>query len=140
MEIFALVKPCIYLAAPFTAASAHERSLNIHNVKQWLRWFVINTEWAIGAPWIPYVETLDEEHFRDRGMADNFAFIARCDLVVFVGDRMSSGMHDELLCARRHDIRVLDLTEMRLSVPPLAGGEADKLLKKVVAEVFLDAQ
>ncbi len=71
---------------------------NLTSARMWLRWLIDRyPHVAFCAPWIPYVETLDDsnpEH-RSRGLSDGLAMLARSDEVWLVGDRVSSGMEME---------------------------------------------
>lgn len=131
-------KPVVYLAAPFSAPTQEEMNQNIENAKAWLKWFVDHTDWAICAPWIPYVQTLPEAGYRERGVADNCAFIERCDLVVFVGDRMSAGMAEEYRHAIAFDVNTLDLIALGCVAPP-ATGHAELIIKTVNGLLASDA-
>lgn len=106
-----------YLAHPFHATTLDERQNNIASVLSWIRFLVDNTTWSISCPWLPYVMTLEESVYRDRGVDDNLAVILRCDLVVLTGGRISNGMETERLCAIEHGIPVVDLTSLG-SRPP----------------------
>lgn len=103
-----------YLAHPVgpdrTPAEVAARRDNIANTLAWMRWLVENTRWAILVPWLPYVQILDETTHRDRGIADDLAFLERCDVIVLTGGRISPGMAAELAHAHAHGIPVVDLT------------------------------
>lgn len=97
------MKLVAYLAAPVTAPTFAGIESNLASASAWLRWFVDNTPWAVSAPWMPYVETLAEETYRERGL---------------VGGRVSSGMAMERAHAIEHGLAVLDLT--MFAAPPVA--------------------
>lgn len=106
-----------YLAHPFHATTLDERQNNIASVLAWIRFLVDNTTWSISCPWLPYVMTLEESVYRDRGVADNLATIPRCDLVVLAGGRISSGMDTERRFAIENGIPVVDLCTLGLQPP-----------------------
>ncbi len=64
-----------YLAHPVSAPDQVGIDANLASARAWLKWLVDNTDWAISAPWIPYVETLAEASYRDRGLADDLAMV-----------------------------------------------------------------
>lgn len=110
-----------YLAHPVgpsrTSEEQEARSANIRNALGWLRFLVDHTPWSISAPWLPYVMTLEEEIYRDRGIADDLAGLERCDLVVLCGGRISPGMEAEAAFARKKSIPVVDLTSLGYKAP-----------------------
>lgn len=106
-----------YLAHPVSAPDQAGVDVNLANARAWLRWLVENTPWAVSAPWMPYVETLDEPTHRARGLADDLAMLERHDLIVLVGGRVSAGMALERGHAVKRGLRVLDLTRMGASPP-----------------------
>ena len=59
---------------------------------------------------MPYVETLDEEKWRARGLTDDLAVGERCDAIGLVGGRVSSGMALERDHAAKARLIVVDLT------------------------------
>lgn len=94
---------------------------NLINVKLWIRWLIDTyPEHAFIAPWITYVEVLDDSNpvHRARGMRDDLLVIPRCDGIVLVGGLLSSGMAHELDAARMAGKHVLDLLHLG-TLPPL---------------------
>lgn len=118
-----------YLAHPVGAPDQAGIETNLTNARAWLHWFVDNTPWAVSAPWMPYVETLAESAYRDRGLADDLAMLERHDLIVLVGGRVSAGMAIERAHAIEHGIDVLDLT--MFASPPIKPSiaQADAVLR-----------
>lgn len=100
---------------------------NLARARRWLRWLVENTDWSIVCSWMPYVETLDEAKWRARGLEDDKAALERCDAIVMVGGRVSSGMAIERDHAASHGLRVVDLTEFG-EEPPTDEAAACRLL------------
>ncbi len=99
-----------YLAHPVGAPDQAGIDANLANARLWLRWLVDNTPWAVSCPWMPYVETLPEAEYRERGLADDIAMLERHDLIVLVGGRVSNGMEMERQAAIEAGLEVLDLT------------------------------
>lgn len=89
---------------------------NLARAKLWLRWLVENAPepTAVIASWITEVEIWDDSKPTDReaGLARCRAVIERCDEVILVGGRVSSGMNMERTHARDHGIHVVDVTAM----------------------------
>jgi hypothetical protein len=100
-----------YLAHP-VGKDPIVRADNIRRAKLWLRFLVEHTKLAILAPWLPYVEMLDEDRFRERGIIDDLEALVRCDLVIMCGDRISPGMAREGLEAERNGIPIVNLTSL----------------------------
>lgn len=110
---------------------------NLKRARRWLRWLVERTEWSIVASWMPYVETLDEERWRARGLADDLAVVERCDAIVLVGGRVSSGMAIERDHAVARGLRVVDLTAFG-EEPPTDDAAARALI--AVVEMVLEGR
>lgn len=131
------VKPRVYLCHPFSAPTAEARAANIRNARRWLRWFVDNTTWAIGMPWVEYVEELDEATYRERGIEDDKALIEGHTLLVCVTNLLTTGMQAEYRHARSCAIDALDFTaipEMTFE-PPAPGSSLATVLRAVIAQV-----
>lgn len=112
-----------YLAHP-VGHDPVQREKNIANTRAWLRFLVDHTDYAISVPWLPYVCELEEELYRDRGIADDLASLERCDIVILCGGRVSPGMAAEADHAHRHGIPVVDLTGYGYTPPPLDDARA----------------
>lgn len=108
---------------------------NLANARAWLRWLVDNTTWAVSMPWMPYVEELDEETYRERGIADDLALIDGHSLLVLVSDRVSSGMKHERSYAMGQMIPIIDLTSFGCFAPPKPGTDTFDLLRKVLGAI-----
>ena len=104
------MKPVVYLAHPVGAPDRDGIDANLARVRRWLRAIVDATDWSICASWMPYVEALDEDRYRARGLADDLACLERCDAIVLVGGRVSAGMAIERDHAVTCGLRVIDLT------------------------------
>jgi hypothetical protein len=101
-----------YLAHPVSAPTTEGVAANLARARRWLRWFVEHTDFAICAPWIPYVETLDEIEHRARGIRDDLAMVGRCDVIFLVGGRISEGMREEREWAHRLELGICTLVEL----------------------------
>ena len=122
-------RPLVYMAHPVapTAEQLEEWSAgglwgamspgeiiqdNLCCARRWLRWFSVNVpQWVVIAPWIAAVESVmeagaEEREERAREMIVCREVAGRCDAVVQVGGRVSSGMAEEGAAARK----VVDLT------------------------------
>jgi hypothetical protein len=85
-----------YVAHPVGLDHA-KRQLNVANAKKWIAKLVEAVpDIGFVAPWLPYVEMLDEDKYRVRGIRDDLEALRRCDGIVAVGGQgMSSGMMAE---------------------------------------------
>lgn len=130
-------KPRVYLCHPYSAPTAEERAANVRNARKWLRWFVDNTTWAIGMPWIEHVEELDEATYRERGIEDDKALIEGHTLVVCVTNKLTTGMRAEYSHARHCGIGAVDFTHIpgMTFEPPAPGSELAKTLRSVIEAV-----
>lgn len=98
-------RPVFYVAHPVAPPCACpatspldqlQIACNVMRAKRWIRWLAERADVALCAPWIPYVETLPESpEWRARGLLDDEAMAARCDGIILVGGRVSSGMERE---------------------------------------------
>lgn len=131
------VKPRVYLCHPFSAPTKEERDANIQNTLAWLQWFVDNTTWAVGAPWISYVLALSEATYRERGIEDDKALIEGHTLLVCVTTEMTSGMRAEYGHARSRGIGAIDFTCIpgMTFAPPELGSDLAKTLRRVIEAV-----
>lgn len=83
--------PIYYMAHP--VGDGPSRAGNIRNAKLWFRLLAeLVPQVGFSVPWLPYVETLDEALYRERGMRDDLEQLGRCDGIVAVGGRFSPGM------------------------------------------------
>lgn len=119
-----------YLAHPVGPGTTPEeldaRLDNIANALAWLQWLVDHTSWCVCVPWLPYVQRLDENTYRGRGIDDDLAALERCDILVGVGGRWSEGMTAEREHAKSQGMPIVDLTSYGFAPPKLeiASGKA----------------
>lgn len=101
---------------------------NCARAKRWLAWLMRRQPGlAFIAPWISAIEAGADDSDpvqRERGMADNIAVVQRCDGIVLVGGRISSGMSTELTHAKAQGAVVYDLTLLG-DEPPDGPSELD---------------
>jgi hypothetical protein len=120
-QIAALTKPSELFPEPRSRELATTLVVrdNLDSALSWLRWLVGNTDWAISAPWIPYVQALNDatSSHRERGLRDDCAMAARCDGIILVGGRISSGMEREWNAVKDRDGWVLDLLHLGPTPP-----------------------
>jgi hypothetical protein len=136
-----MTPPVIYLAHPvapteqqaerYADYSPESRDIHLNQIvhenltsaTRWLRWFVEHTDWAICAPWIPYVQALNDatSSHRQRGLRDDCLMAERCDGIVLVGGRLSSGMEREMVAVKGKGGFVLDFLELFGAGLPKAG-------------------
>ena len=88
---------------------------NLARALRWLRWLSITRpEATYIAPWIPAVMVGDDSDpvQRAKGLADDIAVVKRCDGIVLVGGRISTGMAIEQGAALVANLPILDLTHL----------------------------
>lgn len=102
-----------------------KRAENIARVQRWFKWLIDfgPESWTFHIPWLPYVQNLDEETYRERGIRDGQLSIKLYDIIVLVGgsDTMNSvGAQAEAQAMRLLKRGVCDLTFLGAE-PPRAG-------------------
>jgi hypothetical protein len=86
----------------FMEEDSHATALqeNMRRALRWLAWLRASfPETTFIAPWIATIESLegnDTPVFREAGLVDDCAVVERCDGIVLVGGRISSGMRREM--------------------------------------------
>jgi len=128
------VTQLIYCAHPVSGDVAR----NVERALVWLSWLRrMHPDAAIIAPWIAAIlsgeDDADPEQ-RARGLRDCQATAARCDGVVLVGPRISSGMLAELAACRDAGGWVSNLTA--LGVEPPESWDFDKSPLEVGLDVW----
>lgn len=125
--------PLVYLMHPVGNGPA--RQLNVRNAKLWVRLLVeLIPHVAIVAPWIPYVEVLEEEGYRERGMRDDLHTLQVCHAAVACGGRYSPGMCTErdMFAAITPARPIVDLTDLPVDpVIIMADGQVGRLAQMI---------
>lgn len=97
---------------------------NLARSLRWLRYLASSDpDTAYIAPWIAAIMSGEDDNdpvARARGLAQDVAVVKRCDGLVLVGGRVSSGMAIERDAAMTAGITVIDLTALG-DEPPVAG-------------------
>lgn len=108
--------PVLYLAHPVSG----DVPGNVARAKRWLRWACrAFGACAVIAPWIQAIELGEDDSNpvqRELGLRRDEAIAARCDAVLLVGGRRSSGMAREASVARA----VIDMTMLGDEPPEVA--------------------
>lgn len=113
-----------YLCHPVAGADEVQRAANLAGAAWWLRWLIgVEPETTVIAPWLgPLLARVDDDAdpaARDRGLRDCCRVVARCDVIVLCGGRISAGMALEIDAARGEGVAISDLTSLG-PVPPLS--------------------
>ncbi len=100
----------MYVAAPVSG----NVNANLARAMRWLRWLrARDTDAVYIAPWIASILSGEDDSDpaqRERGLRDCVAVVSRCDAVVLVGGRVSSGMQREREAIEAKGGVVIDLT------------------------------
>lgn len=108
-------KRVVYLAHPVRG----DVKANLANVRAWLRYFFRRLpDTAVIAPWMGEVEAWEESgHATDpdimtKALDDDCEVVTRCDAIVLVGGKISTGMAMERAAALgNREVAIVDLTE-----------------------------
>lgn len=89
----------IYMAHPVAPTEMITTAGNIRNALVWLSWLRRSfPETTFIAPWISVIQSLGNSDLpadREAGLVDDCTVVERCDGIVLVGERVSSGMARE---------------------------------------------
>jgi hypothetical protein len=127
-------RPLIYMAHPVapTAEEIADRdhptpvdaaiNRNLASALRWLAWLRASfSETTFIAPWISVIQSLggdDSPALREAGLVDDCTVVERCDGIVLVGGRISSGMARERDHGKANHLpdyfQVYDLTPPRI--------------------------
>lgn len=103
-----MTRPVLYMAHPVGGDVAS----NLDRAERWLTWLRTSfRETTFIAPWITAIRTGendDDPAQREMGLVDDCAVVERCDAIVLVGGRVSSGMDRE----SKHSSVIFDLTPL----------------------------
>lgn len=101
--------PVMYVAHPVSG----DVEANLARARRWLRWLVdCYPGFAFCLPWMAYVQALDEATHRERGLRDDLEMLRRCDGIILVGGRLSSGMALEKGVAEDAALEVHDMLHL----------------------------
>ena len=108
--------PIIYFAHPVGAPTLEGVAANLASARRWLALLLeVWTDVALCAPWLPYLDVLEDTGAnRARGLRDDLAIARRCDGIVMCGPALSHGMSLELDAVRERRGMVLDLVGVDL--------------------------
>lgn len=97
-----------------------KRDRNVEMARLWVRWLVDVTDLAILAPWLVYVECLDETHYRARGLRDGRAFASLSPIRVglICGPEVSDGCDADRATLLGRHVACVDFTPMGREMPP----------------------
>lgn len=106
----------VYIAHPYS----DNPDENLRLALAWVRFAAKQPSIVPIAPWIEYVQTLDNENVREKelGMRLNFAVLERCDEIWLCGPYMSEGMRREEAVAVSVQCHVVD-KYLGLEEPPV---------------------
>lgn len=116
-----MAMPVYYVAHPV----AGDVSGNIARALRWLRWLTARTpDVTFIAPWIPMLLSGEDDSdpvARARGLEHDVNVVKRCDGLVLVGGRVSSGMalERDAMIAAQGPGSIIDYTRLGAE-PPIA--------------------
>lgn len=110
--------PVVYVAHPVRWPNVAD---NLAGARRWLKYLQAETpETAYIAPWINTVETLGTGTMAHAvGLGYCEAIVSRCDSLLLVGGRISSGMAREAAAAVTAGVEVIDMTELGVEPPEM---------------------
>lgn len=134
----------IYLAHPVAAPSKEGVRANVEKAGRWLLWLSEKEpDRTIIAPWLTTL-LLGADDFnllaRERAIRASHNVIVRCDGIVLVGGRISTGMQGEINSALSVGGWISDLTSLGDEPPADGFSFATKLLTRVVNSPVLWGQ
>jgi hypothetical protein len=98
---------------------------NLARALRWLKWLADRDhDTTYIAPWIAAIMSGEDDsdpYARTRGLRHDCNVVRRCDAIVLVGGRVSSGMAIERSTAITMGIDVIDLTDLGDEPPAEAG-------------------
>ncbi len=120
----------------------NNRSDNLSNGLDWVKFLKATTHWAICYPTFVYVASDDRSFSSPRSLIDQLAILWRCDFYVMVGGSISPHMREELRHARSRNppMPILDLTSLGRFAPwdnkDSVGKEIERLAEEAGIEVW----
>lgn len=109
----AAVLPLVYICSPYRG----DRKANVEKAKRYCR-FAYNDGAIPLAPHLLYPQFMDDSDSYERRAAMHFdiVLLGKCDELWVFGNRISSGMAEEIREAERLNMRVRDFTEEDLKI------------------------
>lgn len=111
----------LYLASPVSGDVPN----NLRRALRWLAYLTATRTEHIIAPWIAGLMAGEDDNDpaqRERGLQTCVEAARRCDGIILVGGRISSGMRREMDAVREAGGRVIDLTHMGAEPPDIEAG------------------
>lgn len=127
-----------YLSHPLGCENGNEtvqRQDNIYNSGKWFHWLMEGTGWAVNAPWYAYVTFLPRE-LRPMAFVSQLRILRTCNIAAFTGI-WSPHMNMEKTVCERHNIPMLDLTDLGRFPPTMEKHEIRALVKERVEKLGL---
>jgi hypothetical protein len=87
------------------------RAAAVATARRWMRFLLQTTNYALCAPWLGYLEWLEEIDGRDRATLDIETILQRCDLLIHVGGVLTPEMASAERSARAAGKPVLSLLD-----------------------------
>lgn len=128
-----MTRSLAYIAHQLSAPTDEAMQLNRANGARWCAWLAKHCEIVPLAPWIYLSMAWTEAEGRELGLELDKETILRCDCVILVGPRVSSGMEIEVAYAKRIGVKVIDLTGYGCPVAP--DGEMAEIVDLVRAHL-----
>jgi hypothetical protein len=122
-----------YIAHQLSAATDDAMQLNRANGARWCAWLAKHCDVVPLAPWIYLSMAWTEAEGRELGLELDKDTILRCDTIILVGPRVSSGMEIEVAFAKRIGVKVIDLTGYGCPTAPV--DDAPELVALVRTEL-----
>lgn len=110
------------------------REANLVAAYKWLKFFIdLMPDLVVLAPWLPYVEALDEETYRERGLRDGgvLAGLSGIGVGLLCGPEISNGCRGDMANLATYGVTTVDLTPLGRELPPTIG--QDKALDSLLA-------
>ena len=123
-EMFGVVKEAfgsstkmLYLSHPLSASTDEERQRNRENATRWAAFIAWHCKVAICADWIVLSSVWTEAQGRELGLKLDCEQVRRCDGIVVVGGRITSGMTIEIDAGKAWNKPICDLTSLGYQAP-----------------------
>lgn len=111
----------LYLSHPLSGSTDEERQRNRENATRWAAFIAWRCQVAICADWIILSSIWSETQGRELGLKLDCEQVRRCDAVIVVGGRISSGMRIEIVAAKFSNKPICDLSKLGYEAPSFDG-------------------